>query len=162
MLSFEEGIVKIRSAFAATLMMAIPAGFGVVASASNAAAVTPECVVEDAYDKVCLFEDGGQLFGGRQRFDFYSRTSWANITYDGTSLALYRGDGVTTNVSGAINMDPDSRIAFYYNSNYAGPCFTLRPNKGVFFRAVTLANGKSANDNMNSHQFNAACGTLYG
>ncbi|MGQ4488171.1 hypothetical protein LRE75_26935 [Streptomyces sp. 372A] len=139
---------------------AVAGAAGFIAAPSASAA--PECTAEYAYDKICLFENGGQYLNGKSRIDLYSRSSWANITYTGTSTALYKGDGVLTNVSGATNWDPDSRVAIYYNSNYAGPCFTIKPHGIVFFRSVGLSNGRVANDNMNSHRFNVTCGSIYG
>ncbi|MFG2671524.1 hypothetical protein ACPXCP_27220 [Streptomyces sp. DT20] len=140
--------------------VAAVAGAAGFIAAPSASAV--ECTSEYAYDKICLFENGGQYLNGKLRIDLYSRSSWANITYTGTSTALYKGDGVLTNVSGATNGDPDSRVAVYYNSNYAGPCFTIKPNGSVFFKNVGLSNGRVANDNMNSHRFNVTCGSIYG
>lgn len=144
----------------AALVTVAAAASCVVASGSTASAV--ECTGEYAYDKVCLHENGGQYLNGMLRIDYYSRSSWANITYNGTSTPLYRGDGVLTNVSGATNWDMDSRIAVYYNSNHSGPCFTIRAGGQVFFNRIVLSNGRSANDNMNSHQFNVTCGSVYG
>ncbi|MCG8927593.1 peptidase inhibitor family I36 protein [Lentzea sp. CC55] len=115
------------------------------------------------YDHACMYSASD--YKGLKRDDGYSRPNWGQVTYNGTSIALYRGDGSQQNVSSMENRDENSYIAVYYNSNYAGPCFRIRPNGKVpNFQSVKLPNG-DANDRMNSHKFNPSncqTGTIYG
>jgi hypothetical protein len=134
---------------------------GVLGLAPTAQAST-SCTSPNADDKVCLFQNAPATDGGVVRIDFLSRPSWVPLQYDNSSHYLYAGDGVLTNVSAAINWDLNSRVAFYYNSNYYGPCFTVAAGGQIgSFARIALSNGRSANDNMNSHHFNRTCGTVY-
>ncbi|MEV7611636.1 hypothetical protein [Streptomyces sp. NPDC089799] len=112
-------------------------------------------------DNVCLWSGGN--WTGDKRDDYSSRTNWANITYGGTSLPLYRGDNVVSNVSTIDNWDMDTRVSVFYNSGYAGPCFKVEKYGRVSDMSyITLSSGKNANDVMNSHRFGDWCsGTTY-
>lgn len=132
-------LLATASLFGAAVAMAAPA---------QADVCTPE--------NVCLWSDGN--FKGEKRDDFNSRTNWSTITYGGTSLPLYRGDNVISNVSTIDNWDPDTKVSVYYNSGYAGPCFRVAAYGRVSdMSGITLSNGKSANDVMNSHRFGDWC-----
>ncbi|MFI5530433.1 peptidase inhibitor family I36 protein [Kitasatospora sp. NPDC051853] len=146
--------MRLRNLAAAGLLaLTTVAGVGVGVGTAHA---NPSC--PDAY--ACLYSDAG--FSGYKRTDFNSRSSWAAVTYDGTSIPLYRGDGVLTNVSSLDNWDKVKPIAVYYNSGWAGPCFTVAVFGQVSdFGGIVLPNGKSANDNMNSHRFGYTCGAVY-
>ncbi|MGI5499098.1 peptidase inhibitor family I36 protein [Lentzea sp. CA-135723] len=115
-------------------------------------------------DYACLYSAAN--YTGLKREDFNSRPNWGQITYNGSSISLYRGDGSQQNVSSMQNRDANSYIAVYYNSNYAGPCFRIRPNGSVpNFQTIPLSIGGDANDRMNSHKFNPTncqTGTIYG
>ena len=112
------------------------------------------------YDHVCLWSNAG--FTGYKYDTFYSQPNWGNLRYAGTSIPLYRGDGVATNVSSLDNWDPDSTVAVYYNSLYRGPCFTVAAyGSASDFTRVRLTDGTVANDRMNSHHFNRLCGQVY-
>ncbi|SMC48605.1 peptidase inhibitor family I36 protein [Lentzea albidocapillata] len=114
-------------------------------------------------DYACMYSASN--YTGLKREDFSSRTNWGQITYNGSSVALYRGDGSQLNVSSMQNRDPNSYIAVYYNSGHAGPCFRIRPNGSVpNFQTIRLSIGGDANDRMNSHKFNPTncTGTIYG
>ncbi|MER5635683.1 peptidase inhibitor family I36 protein [Kitasatospora sp. NPDC002227] len=143
--------MRLRNLAAAGLLALAATGVGVSsASASTACANGYLCLYSDSY------------WSGAERVDFYSRSTWTNITYAGTNTALYRGDGVGTNVSSVDNGDFSKNVAFYYNSNYSGPCFTVAAGRWIGdFSAIGLSNGLSANDNMNSHHFGYTCGTVY-
>jgi len=118
----------------------------------------------------CTAADGGHsclysaanFSGSRWDDGAKSTQKWADHYYIGTKVKLYAGDGSLSNVSSMRNYDPNSTVAVYYNSGYAGPCFTIAANGRVSnFMSITLSSGKSANDNMNSHQYNERCGTVY-
>lgn len=128
-------------------------GAGVAMAAPAQASCTP--------DNVCLYSDAN--YQGMKRDDFSSRNNWSNITYGGTSIALYRGDNVVSNVSSMDNWDVDTRISVYYNSGYAGPCFKVEAYGTVSNMAsIYLNTGKAANDVMNSHNFTNNCsGSVY-
>ncbi|MEV7611637.1 peptidase inhibitor family I36 protein [Streptomyces sp. NPDC089799] len=144
----------IRRISATLLAAASLLGAGAALAAPAQAA---SCTIQNA----CLYSDGN--FTGHKRDDLYSRTNWGNITYDGTSIPLYQGDGVINNVSSIDNWDPDTRVSVFYNSAYAGPCFKI----AAYGSASNLGNinigvGSSANDKMNSHKFGDACvGNMY-
>ncbi|WP_434449218.1 hypothetical protein [Lentzea sp. E54] len=116
------------------------------------------------YDNACMYSAAN--YTGLKRDDGSSRPNWGAVTYAGSSIALYRGDGSQQNVSSMENRDENSYIAVHYNSNYRGPCFRIRPNGRVAnFQNIPLSGGGDANDRMNSHKFNpTTCqtGTIYG
>jgi hypothetical protein len=98
--------------------------------------------------------------------NFNSQQNWGSIHYDGTSVRLWAGDGVSNNVSSLDNWDFDSNVAVYYHSGYTGPCFTVAAGGEVSnFAQVPLNSSevphRNANENMNSHHFNRTCGTVY-
>jgi hypothetical protein len=137
----------------------LAAGVAVVGLVGLAGAGTAQAA-PCTYDNACLWANIN--YTGYRFNNFYSQSSWANIRYDGTSVPLYRGDGVSTNVSALDNWDPDSTIAVYYNSGYRGPCFTVAAyGSASDFTRVRLTDGTGANDRMNSHRFNVRCGTVY-
>ncbi|MFJ9943612.1 hypothetical protein [Streptomyces erythrochromogenes] len=104
----------------------------------------------------CFYENLG--YTGMQRTDFYSRTSWANIAYAGTSIPLYKGDGVPENVTSIENADTDTKLSVYYNSGNLGPCFMIAAYGSVYnMAAIYVKSGTQANDNMNSHRFSNSC-----
>ncbi|MEU3648421.1 peptidase inhibitor family I36 protein [Lentzea sp. NPDC034063] len=127
--------------------------------------VTAEGIANAActYDHACMYSE--KDFKGLIRDDGLSRPNWGQVTYKNSSIALYRGDGSQQNVSSMENRDENSYIAVYYNSNYTGPCFRIKPNGRVWnFQDVKLSNG-DANDRMNSHKFNPSncqTGTIHG
>ncbi|MFD4668890.1 peptidase inhibitor family I36 protein [Lentzea sp. NPDC058450] len=116
------------------------------------------------YDHACMYSAAN--YTGLKRDDGFSRRNWGEITYSGSSIALYRGDGSQQNVSSMQNRDPNSYIAVFYNSNYGGSCFRIKPNGSVpNFQSIPLSRGGDANDRMNSHEFNSGkcqTGTIYG
>jgi len=114
------------------------------------------------YDHSCMFSNAS-LTGYWYDDGGLSRPHWDAVAYRSTSIRLWAGDGVYNNVSSMDNWDPNSTVAVYYNSNYAGACFTIRAYGTVHdFSFVTLNNGTRANDRMNSHRYNYNCGPLYG
>ncbi|MFG3491775.1 hypothetical protein [Streptomyces sp. NPDC047972] len=138
-------LVAVASLFSAGVTLAAPA---------QAYTCTP--------DNACLYSDSD--FTGYVRDDYSSRTNWGNIYYSGTpSIPLYAGDNFLFNVSSIDNWDADTRISVYYNSAHWGPCFKIAAYGYVSNMAyITLSNGKSANDVMNSHLFGDNCsGTVY-
>jgi hypothetical protein len=143
------------------LRHALGVPLAVLALVGTGIAVAAPAQAECAFDHACMHSDAG--FGGYEREDYNSRNSWANILYDGTSIPLYAGDYVPSNVSSIENRDPDSVISVFYNSGWAGPCFKIAANGAVSnMDGIALTNGKAANDNMNSHRFGNYCsGTTY-
>jgi hypothetical protein len=140
--------MKMKSVLAAAGLVA----GGLVGLSGTAVACT--------YDNACLYSNPS--FGGYVFNNYNSQPNWGAVRYDNGSYALWRGDGVGTNVSSLDNWDPNSRIAVYYNSQYRGPCFTVAAyGSASDFRRVTLSNGSNANDRMNSHRFNYTCGPVY-
>ncbi|HUQ58964.1 peptidase inhibitor family I36 protein [Lentzea sp.] len=140
---------------------AILAAAGVAAVSLVATETTASAACRADY--ACMYSASN--YTGLKREDFNSRTNWGQITYNGSSIALYRGDGSQLNVSSMENRDPNSYIAVYYNSGYRGACFRIRPNGSVpNFQTIPLSIGGDANDRMNSHQFNPTncTGTIYG
>lgn len=145
------GHMRIRAALLAASVIML----GLVGVTGTANAAGP-CTFQNA----CLWS--GINFTGSRFNNFNSQPNWGNIRYDGTSVPLYRGDGVGTNVSSLDNWDPDSTIAVYYNSGYRGPCFTVAAFGQVSdFGRARLTDGTGANERMNSHHFNVRCGTVY-
>jgi hypothetical protein len=148
--------MKIRTGTIAAAAMIVGAAtlFGFTGTAS---AIGP-CTADNA----CLWSAAN--FTGMRFNNFNSQPSWHNITYDGTNVRLWERDGVANNVSSLDNWDLDSTIAVYYNSGYAGPCFTVAAGgQASNFAQIPLGgvpNGR-ANDNMNSHHFNQRCGAVY-
>jgi hypothetical protein len=152
----KEKPMKITSTLVAAGLVA--AGFlGFAGTVTAESEVAPyQCTRDNA----CLYSN--PRFTGYVRDDFYSRPNWGAIYYDNGPYVLWRGDGVSTNVSSLDNWDLDSRIAVYYNSRYRGPCFTVEAAGAVSdFRQVRLSDGSNANDRMNSHHFNRTCGPVY-
>ncbi|GAA1138644.1 hypothetical protein F4556_007031 [Kitasatospora gansuensis] len=146
--------MRLRNLAAAALLAAAATATGVGAGTASA---DSDCPTEYA----CMYSDAG--YEGFKRVDFYSQKSWRNVTYDGTGIPLYRGDGVPTNVSSMQNRDTAKYVAVYYNSNQTGPCFSIASFAGVYdFSWIGLSNGLAANDNMNSYLFTyKSCGTVY-
>lgn len=141
----------------------------VVAAAIAAAAVgvgtagTAQAACQAQY--ACMYSNSN--LGGYKYENFNSQANWGNLRYSGTSIPLWSGDGTYNNVSSMENKDTNSPIAVYYNSQYRGSCFTIRSSGTVLnFANVQLSgdnhDGWAANDVMNSHHFNIACGTYYG
>ncbi|RSM64467.1 hypothetical protein DMH04_51255 [Kibdelosporangium aridum] len=146
--------MRIKAALLAAAAVAGLATVGLATTATTAAAAP--CTLNNA----CLWSNPG--FGGYRFNNFYSQSNWGAVNYDGTTVRMWRGDGVATNVSALDNWDSDSRIAVYYNSGYRGPCFTVANfGSASDFRRVRLTDGTNANERMNSHHFNRTCGTVY-
>ncbi|MCX4783236.1 peptidase inhibitor family I36 protein [Streptomyces sp. NBC_01264] len=141
----------LRRTSAMLLATASLVGAGVAMGAP--AQAVPVCTPDNA----CFYSDAN--FTGFERDDFTSRSNWSAITYDyAPTRLLYAGDGVADNVSSVNNMDPDTKISVYYNSGYAGPCFKVAAYGLVDnFAKITLSSGRTANDNMNSHNFSNNC-----
>lgn len=140
---------------------AILAAAGVAAVSLVATETTASAACADEH--ACMYSASN--YTGLKRQDFYSRSNWGQITYDGSSIPLYRGDGAQTNVSSMENRDGNSYIAVYYNSGHRGACFRIRPNRSVpNFQTIPLSIGGDANDRMNSHKFNPdnCTGAIYG
>jgi hypothetical protein len=109
----------------------------------------------------CLYS-ASNFNGSRYDDGALSRPDWGALTYIGTNVRLYAGDGSLSNVSSMSNWDQNSRVAVYYNSNYRGPCFTIEAfgSVGNMYDAI-LTDGSRANDRMNSHHYNRTCGRVY-
>ncbi|MDD9378883.1 hypothetical protein M8Z33_19900 [Streptomyces sp. ZAF1911] len=138
------------------MLLAAASLFGAVV-----AMAAPAQAADCTEDNVCLWSDSGHT--GYLRDDYQSRDNWSIISYEYAGWRLYAGDGNPANVSSIDNWDPDTRVSVYYNSGFAGPCFKVAAYGAVTNMAsITLSSGKTANDNMNSHNFTNNCnGTTY-
>ncbi|MEA5360925.1 peptidase inhibitor family I36 protein [Amycolatopsis sp., V23-08] len=133
------------------------AAFGIVAAGPAQAT----CRAQYA----CMYSNSN--LGGHKYENFNSQPNWGSLRYGDANIPLWAGDGTYDNVSSMENKDTNSPIAVYYNSQYRGSCFTIRSSGTVRnFADVELSgdnhDGWAANDVMNSHHFNIACGTYYG
>jgi len=110
---------------------------------------------------VCVYSDSA--FGGYSMETYYSDASWATSRYaENQGIAPYSGDGVHNNVSSADNWDFSHDVVFYYNSDYKGPCAGVVVGGAIkHFENISLSNGKSMNDDMNSDHFNSTCAYMY-
>ncbi|MEU7786298.1 MULTISPECIES: peptidase inhibitor family I36 protein [unclassified Amycolatopsis] len=142
---------------------AVVAAVAVAATVGVGAAGPAEAACQAQY--ACMYSNSD--LGGYKFENFNSQANWGSLRYAGTSIPLWAGDGTYNNVSSMENKDTNSPIAVYYNSQYRGSCFTIRSSGTVRnFANVRLSgdnhDGWVANDVMNSHHFNIACGTYYG
>ncbi|WP_410589567.1 peptidase inhibitor family I36 protein [Amycolatopsis sp. lyj-23] len=142
---------------------AVVAAVVVAAGTALGTAGTAQATCRAQY--ACMYSNSN--LGGYKFENFNSQANWGSLRYTGTSIPLWAGDGTYNNVSSMENMDTNSPIAVYYNSQYRGSCFTIRSSGTVRnFADVRLSgdthDGWVANDVMNSHHFNIACGTYYG
>jgi hypothetical protein len=148
----EMNIARTKRGFLKKAVMLAVGAAATVAVVAPADAALASCRT----DYACLYSNAD--FGGYKYETFYSTTNLGNVNYGGTSLPLYSGDGVNSNVSSLDNWDFDSPITVYYNSGYRGPCFEIPAGGAKYdFASVRLSNGKTANDNMNSFHFNYHC-----